>query len=91
MEVSAGRDRGTEWRIVDVGGSRSQVSDVLPFPAVRSFYLSSDGGLCSAVSVLNCLSLAEISITSRTICSATWVPFFDDGRRKTFSLVIGYS
>lgn len=25
MEVSAGRDSGTEWRIVDVGGSRSQV------------------------------------------------------------------
>lgn len=24
MEVSAGRDSGTEWRIVDVGGSRSQ-------------------------------------------------------------------
>lgn len=25
MEVTAGRDSGTEWRIVDVGGSRSQV------------------------------------------------------------------
>jgi guanine nucleotide-binding protein subunit alpha len=25
MEVSAGRETGTEWRIVDVGGSRSQV------------------------------------------------------------------
>jgi len=25
MEVAAGRDSGTEWRIVDVGGSRSQV------------------------------------------------------------------
>lgn len=25
MEVGAGRDTGTEWRIVDVGGSRSQV------------------------------------------------------------------
>lgn len=24
MEISAGRDSGTEWRIVDVGGSRSQ-------------------------------------------------------------------
>jgi guanine nucleotide-binding protein subunit alpha len=24
MEVSAGRDSGTEWRIVDVGGTRSQ-------------------------------------------------------------------
>ncbi|KAG6857042.1 hypothetical protein H0H87_010396 [Tephrocybe sp. NHM501043] len=28
MEVSAGRDSGTEWRIVDVGGSRSQVRAV---------------------------------------------------------------
>ncbi|TFL00909.1 guanine nucleotide binding protein, alpha subunit [Pterulicium gracile] len=26
MEVAAGRDAGTEWRIIDVGGSRSQVS-----------------------------------------------------------------
>lgn len=28
MELSAGRDSGTEWRIVDVGGSRSQVDFV---------------------------------------------------------------
>ena len=26
MEAAAGRQSGTEWRIVDVGGSRSQVS-----------------------------------------------------------------
>jgi hypothetical protein len=25
MEAPAGRDAGTEWRIIDVGGSRSQV------------------------------------------------------------------
>jgi len=25
MEVSIGRDYGAEWRIIDVGGSRSQV------------------------------------------------------------------
>lgn len=25
MEAAAGREQGTEWRIVDVGGSRSQV------------------------------------------------------------------
>ncbi|TFK41432.1 guanine nucleotide binding protein, alpha subunit [Crucibulum laeve] len=31
MEVSAGRDSGTEWRIVDVGGSRSQVTTWVPF------------------------------------------------------------
>jgi len=24
MEIGAGRDAGTEWRIIDVGGSRSQ-------------------------------------------------------------------
>ena len=29
MESSAGRDAGTEWRIVDVGGSRSQVMYLL--------------------------------------------------------------
>lgn len=31
MEVSAGRDSGTEWRIVDVGGSRSQRPTWAPF------------------------------------------------------------
>ncbi|KAF8651823.1 hypothetical protein AX16_004648 [Volvariella volvacea WC 439] len=31
MEVNAGRDAGTEWRIVDVGGSRSQVPTWVPF------------------------------------------------------------
>ncbi|KAL0958015.1 hypothetical protein HGRIS_000188 [Hohenbuehelia grisea] len=31
MEIAAGRDSGTEWRIVDVGGSRSQVATWVPF------------------------------------------------------------
>jgi len=31
MEVAAGRDSGTEWRIVDVGGSRSQRPTWVPF------------------------------------------------------------
>ncbi|KAF4616850.1 hypothetical protein D9613_008685 [Agrocybe pediades] len=31
MEVSAGHDSGTEWRIVDVGGSRSQRPTWAPF------------------------------------------------------------
>ncbi|PPQ70506.1 hypothetical protein CVT24_013276 [Panaeolus cyanescens] len=31
MEVSAGRDSGAEWRIVDVGGSRSQRPTWVPF------------------------------------------------------------
>jgi hypothetical protein len=31
MEVSAGRDSGTEWRIVDVGGSRSQRREFVIF------------------------------------------------------------
>ena len=29
MEAAAGRESGTEWRIVDVGGSRSQVRSAL--------------------------------------------------------------
>ncbi|KAF5383149.1 hypothetical protein D9615_005013 [Tricholomella constricta] len=36
MEVSAGRDSGTEWRIVDVGGSRSQRHGH-PFLTMSSF------------------------------------------------------
>ena len=35
MEAAAGRESGTEWRIVDVGGSRSQVS-LFPFPFLPS-------------------------------------------------------
>lgn len=31
MEVAAGRDAGTEWRIIDVGGSRSQRQAWVPF------------------------------------------------------------
>ncbi|KAF7338754.1 Guanine nucleotide-binding protein alpha-4 subunit [Mycena sanguinolenta] len=31
MEVSTGRETGTEWRIIDVGGSRSQVATWVPF------------------------------------------------------------
>ncbi|EPQ53703.1 guanine nucleotide binding protein alpha subunit [Gloeophyllum trabeum ATCC 11539] len=31
MEASAGKESGTEWRIVDVGGSRSQVTTWMPF------------------------------------------------------------
>ncbi|KAJ7636893.1 G-alpha-domain-containing protein [Roridomyces roridus] len=31
MEVSTGRETGTEWRIVDVGGSRSQRATWVPF------------------------------------------------------------
>lgn len=31
MEAAAGRESGTEWRIIDVGGSRSQVSRFLVF------------------------------------------------------------
>ncbi|KAJ3976737.1 guanine nucleotide binding protein, alpha subunit [Lentinula raphanica] len=31
MEVSTGRETGTDWRIVDVGGSRSQVQMWIPF------------------------------------------------------------
>jgi hypothetical protein len=37
MEVPAGRDSGTEWRIVDVGGSRSQVTSI----SSRHFTLAS--------------------------------------------------
>ena len=39
MEATAGRDSGTEWRIVDVGGSRSQVGFLLflPLPFPLSF------------------------------------------------------
>ncbi|KAH0834717.1 G-protein alpha subunit-domain-containing protein [Lanmaoa asiatica] len=33
MEAAAGREQGTEWRIVDVGGSRSQVFDAIIFLA----------------------------------------------------------
>ena len=41
MEVSAGRESGTEWRIVDVGGSRSQRRESLTDsrPTYANFFL----------------------------------------------------
>ena len=45
MEATAGRDSGTEWRIVDVGGGRSQVGfffflSSLQLPFLLSFITS---------------------------------------------------
>ena len=40
MEATAGRDSGTEWRIVDVGGSRSQVGFFF-LPSLSFFFLLS--------------------------------------------------
>lgn len=36
METSIGRETGTEWRIVDVGGSRSQVCRLFPSLVLQS-------------------------------------------------------
>ena len=47
MEVSAGRESGTEWRIVDVGGSRSQRRESLTDsrPTHANFFYSDVGPL----------------------------------------------
>jgi hypothetical protein len=54
MESTAGREAGTEWRIVDVGGSRSQVRPVPPCrhacsiaPAARSVSGGPRAGMCA--------------------------------------------
>lgn len=46
MEVSAGRDSGTEWRIVDVGGSRSQVCTMVSLLALLAISRSIDALSC---------------------------------------------
>jgi guanine nucleotide-binding protein subunit alpha len=40
METAAGRESGTEWRIVDVGGSRSQVRTSKRSPSHTHSYLT---------------------------------------------------
>jgi len=42
MEVPMSRDTGTEWRIVDVGGSRSQVCPVAIVSIANLAYLIRD-------------------------------------------------
>ena len=47
MEVSAGRDTGTEWRIVDVGGSRSQRRESLTDLQDPCMLIISCGGIAT--------------------------------------------
>ncbi len=93
FEMEAGFESGTEWRIVDVGGSRSQVSVSLPRRynvliadcAIShrdvSIRLSpSDPFVCDLL--LNCipnlLALRRAELSGRGHI-ARWVPYFDDG------------
>lgn len=55
FEMEAGPQTGTEWRIVDVGGSRFQVCSILlilccPLPSRLMRTLTLYGVLCSDVS-----------------------------------------
>ena len=50
FHMEAGDERGTEWRIIDVGGSRSQVRTTRSLPP-RCF---ADAGYISGVSILYC-------------------------------------
>lgn len=70
FEMEAGFESGTEWRIIDVGGSRSQVS--LP----RLIIPPSVSPLSSDVSVH--IRSPELP-ADPVVLPATWVPFFDDG------------
>ena len=50
MESAAGREAGTEWRIIDVGGSRSQVRLL---PCTNRSLRSSDLSLRAYLSVVS--------------------------------------
>ena len=75
-------DQGTQWRIVDVGGSRFQVRCIpltyLMFHAADSptvaAYVATSFRPIVAVSYILFFFLALVHI-------ATWVPFFDSGAR----------
>lgn len=77
FEMEAGPQTGTEWRIVDVGGSRFQVR--LLFPAPSFIPSSTDNKLWdySDVSAVHVQGCARLRCVNKII--ATWVPFFDDG------------
>ena len=84
MEAAAGRESGTEWRIVDVGGSRSQACGSVPlFPN----FIHRSCFECSVVSYVD-INLT-LSILNPNL--ATWIPFFDDGKhchRNSYLFVV---
>jgi hypothetical protein len=84
-------DQGTQWRIVDVGGSRFQVRCMpmtcLVFHAADSptvaAYVASSFRPIVAVSYLLLFFLALVD-------TATWVPFFDSGARFPVCVACGH-
>ena len=78
METAAGRESGTEWRIVDVGGSRSQVRLVLHTPTYIPPWLTHRFYTFSVVSIhTENNGCAVVSLLVSHL--ETWIPFFDDG------------
>lgn len=64
MEVSVGKDTGTEWRIVDVGGSRSQVKH---FSACTFAMLTNHFSVVGAVLAFLILGLIYVSSNLGTL------------------------
>jgi len=95
FQIEAGPQSGSEWRIVDVGGSRFQVRVFLIslFPIIK--HASSHGSFLffsefrvDAYSDVSIIFLWKHGLTSvltgAFLLLATWVPFFDDGEIAPF-------
>ena len=96
FEIEAGPQSGSEWRIVDVGGSRFQVRVFLislfpiikyaslhgSFPFSRNFAFTAYSDVSIVFLWKYCLTSV---LTSAFLLLATWVPFFDDGKIASFS------
>ena len=82
--MEAGDQRGTQWRIVDVGGSRFQVR-MLAYSGC-SVNNAADGVVVAAyvvaISSSGCRTFLHVTLSMRRGV-ATWVPFFDNGKWLT--------
>lgn len=83
--MEAGDQRGTQWRIVDVGGSRFQVR-MLAYLAY-SVNNAADSVVVAAyvvaISPSGCRTFLHVTFLSMRWGVATWVPFFDNGKWLT--------
>ncbi|KAJ3748026.1 guanine nucleotide-binding protein alpha-4 subunit [Lentinula detonsa] len=70
MEVSTGRETGTDWRIVDVGGSRSQVHLGAHYLNLRLIFLAPISGFDQVLTEDRTVNRLEDSVLLwKTVCS----------------------
>jgi hypothetical protein len=83
--MEAGDQRGAQWRIVDVGGSRFQVR-MLAYSGYSVNNAADSVAVAAyvvAISSSGCSTFLHVTLLSMWRGVATWVPFFDNGKWLT--------